>query len=111
MKGGEGVSAEERRAEIYEVLLAKGKTTVNALAEQFGVNERTIRRDIEALALTRPVETIQGRYGGGVKLADWYHPQRTRLCPEQMKLLRKLAPFLGIDDLAVLNSIIDQFAP
>ena len=105
------MSAEERRAEIYELILAKGMTTVNALAEQFSVNERTIRRDIETLALTRPVETIRGRYGGGVKLLDWYHPQRSRLCPEQIELLRKLAPSLSGKDLMVMNSIIDQFAP
>ena len=105
------MGAEERRAEIYELLLAKRQTTIDALSTQFGVNERTIRRDIEALALTRPIETVRGRYGGGVKIMDWYHPQRTRLCPEQMKLLRKLAPSLCGDDVAVLNSIIDQFAP
>ncbi len=43
--------------------------------------------------------------------SDWYHPTRTTLCPEQVALLKKLAPSLQGDDLAVLNSILSQFAP
>lgn len=45
------MGAEERRAEIYELLLAKRQTTIDALSAQFSVSERTIRRDIEALSL------------------------------------------------------------
>ena len=47
----------------------------------------------------------------GVKLADWYHPSKKTLAPEQMALLKKLAPSLEGNDLVIMNSIISQFAP
>ena len=81
------------------------------LASEFGVSEKTIRRDVEELMCSYPIETIRGRYGGGVKVSDWYRPTRSTLCPEQMALLKKLAPSLEGDDLAVINSILSQFAP
>lgn len=105
------MSTAERRNDIYALLKKRRMTTISALVSEFGVSERTIRRDVEELSLTYPIETVRGRYGGGVKLADWYQPHRTRLSPEQMELLRKLAPSLAGHDLAVMNSIIDQFAP
>ena len=100
----------ERREAIYAELRAKRHLTIGYLAEKYGVNERTIRRDVEELTLVYPIETVCGRYGGGVKLSDWYQPTRSTLCPEQMALLKKLAPSLAGNDLAVLNSIISQFA-
>ena len=111
MEGGVSMSTAERRNIIYAILKNRRMITIHELISEFGVSERTIRRDIKELTLTYPVETIRGRYGGGVKLADWYHPHRTHLSPEQMKLLKKLAPSLAGKDLTVMNSIIDQFAP
>jgi len=105
------VSPNERRNNIYAELRAQRHLTIDYLAEKYSVNEKTIRRDIDELTLTYPIETVRGRYGGGVKLSDWYHPTRTTLCPEQVALLKKLAPSLQGDDLAVLNSILTQFAP
>ena len=105
------MSPNERRNNIYAELRAQRHLTIDYLAEKYSVNEKTIRRDIDELTLTYPIETVRGRYGGGVKLSDWYHPTRTTLCPEQVALLKKLAPSLQVDDLAVLNSILTQFAP
>ena len=105
------MSPNERRNNIYAELRAQRHLNINYLAEKYSVNEKTIRRDIDELTLTYPIETVRGRYGGGVKLSDWYHPTRTTLCPEQVALLKKLAPSLQGDDLAVLNSILTQFAP
>ena len=101
----------ERRQAIWTVLCKRRHDTAANLASEFGVSQRTIWYDIEELMLTHPIETVCGRYGGGVKLPDWYHPTRTTLCPEQVALLKKLAPSLQGDDLAVLNSILSQFAP
>lgn len=105
------MSPNERRNNIYAELRAQRHLTIDYLAEKYSVNEKTIRRDIDELTLTYPIETVRGRYGGGVKLSDWYHPTRTTLCSEQVALLKKLAPSLQGDDLAVLNSILTQFAP
>lgn len=66
---------------------------------------------IDALTLSYPIETVRGRYGGGVKVSDWYHPTRRTLCPEQVALLKKMATSMSGSDLVTLNSIISQFAP
>lgn len=96
--------------EIYAELKAKRHLTIGYLANKYNVSERTIRRDVDELTLVYPIETVCGRYGGGIKLSDWYQPTRSTLCPEQMALLKKLAPSLQGQDLVVLNSIISQFA-
>lgn len=105
------MSPNERRQRLIEVLCQRRQDTMANLAEEFGVNERTIRRDIEALTLSYPLDTVCGRYGGGVKVADWYRLNRKTFTPEQAALLKKLAPSLQGDDLTVMNSIISQFAP
>ncbi len=105
------MTTNERRQQLLEVLCRRRHDTTENLAAEFGVSERTIRRDIEELTLSYPIETVCGRYGGGVKVADWYHLDRKTLSPEQTALLKKLAPSLQGNDLAVMNNIISQFAP
>ena len=75
------------------------------------MTERTIRTDIEILSCSYPIETVRGRYGGGVRVADWYHRDRKTLSPEQVDLLKRLAPGLAVQDLMTLNSIINTFGP
>lgn len=101
----------ERRTSILDALCIRRQDTVANLAEEFGVNEKTIRRDIEELACSYPIETVRGRYGGGVKVMDWYRRNQKTLSMEQASLLKKLAPGLKGHDLEVMNSIISQFAP
>ena len=105
----------ERREAIKQILNARRSEKIENLAAELNVSVRTIKYDIEALACSYPIESVRGRYNGGVKLADWYQPSRRSLCPEQVALLiallKKLAPTLTGDDLAVMNSIFAQFAP
>ena len=49
--------------------------------------------------------------GGGVKLAEWYQPQRTCLSPEQIEVLKRFASSASQEDRMRLNSILDQFGP
>lgn len=105
------MTATERREAILDVLSQRRNDQVKNLAEEFGVTERTIRTDLEVLACSYPIETVRGRYGGGVKVADWYHRDRKTLSPEQVDLLKRLAPGLAGQDLATLNSIINTFGP
>lgn len=62
----------ERRHAILRVLCRRRHETLANLAAEFGVSERTIRRDIEILSLTEPLYTQPGRYGGGVYVTDGY---------------------------------------
>ncbi|EOC99345.1 HTH domain-containing protein [Caldisalinibacter kiritimatiensis] len=100
----------ERRMEIIEVLCKRRQDTMANLAFEFGVSTRTIRNDIDILSLSYPIETIRGRYGGGVKVADGYYLNRKYLKPEQQELLERLRASLSGNDLAVINSILKDFA-
>ena len=105
------MSVQDRRQDIWMALQQRRHDTIQHLATEFNVSPRTIRYDIEALSLSYPIETVCGRYGGGIKVSDWYQPNRKTLSPEQMALLKKLAPSLEGEDLIIMNSIISQFAP
>ena len=106
------MTAAERRDLLMATLRKERKASIGNFAAVCGCNERTIRRDIEALSASGfPVETTRGRYDGGVKLADWYQPHRTTLCPEQLEVLRRLMTSAQPEDRMILGSILDQFGP
>ena len=97
------MSANERRKQILDLLCQRRRDTVQNLATEFGV-------DIEELTLTYPLETVRGRYGGGVKMADWYFQDRPKLSPKQTALLKRLAVGLHGEDLDEMNQILARFA-
>ena len=99
------MDAVERRQQILELLCQRRKDTMQNLAAELGVSERTIRRDVEILTRSYPLETVCGRYGGGVRVADWYHLDRQRMSPRQTALLRRLAADLRGEDLEVMEQI------
>lgn len=104
------MTAIERREAILDALCVRRQEQVSNLAEEFGVNERTIRRDLLELGCSYPIETTRGN-GGGVKIADWYHRDRRYLSPEQADVLKRLISLAEGHDLDVLNGILNQFAP
>ena len=57
-----------------------------------------------------PIETVRGRYGGGVRVADGYYLGRKYLKPNQQELLKRLSENLTGEDLATMNSILSEFA-
>ena len=110
------MSPSERRQKLLEVLCLRRHDTCENLAREFHVCQRTIRYDIETLMCSYPIETVCGRYGGGVKVAEGYYlnhkfAKHSALSPEQTALLRKLRSQLTGDDFDTLNSILIQFAP
>ncbi len=105
------MSPNERRQALIELLCHRRHDTYENLAQEFGVSKRTIRYDIEILTLSYPIETVSGRYGGGVKVAEWYLLKRKTLKPEQSALLLKIAKSLNTEDISVLNSILSDFGP
>ena len=110
VKGGESVRNNNRHQQIINLLCQRRSDTVQNLAAELGVCERTIRRDIEELTLTYPLETVRGRYGGGVRMADWYFQDRPKLSPKQTALLKRLAVGLHGEDLDEMNQILARFA-
>ena len=100
----------ERRQEIMETLCHRRQETMANLAFEFGVSIRTIRNDIDILSLSYPLETVRGRYGGGVRVMDGFYMNRKYLKPEQRELLMRLSADLSGKDLAVMNGILQEFA-
>lgn len=101
----------ERREAILDTLCVRREEKVKNLAAEYGVSERTIRTDLEVLGCSYPIETVRGRYGGGVKIADWYHRNRSYFSTEQADLLVRLAKSLEGRDLEVMDGILSKFAP
>ncbi len=105
------MSNAERRLQVLGVLCLRRHDTYDNLAHEFNVCKRTIRYDVAALMCEYPVETVCGRYGGGVKVKDDYFPYRKALNSKQLDLLIRLSALLDGDDLATMSSIIFQLAP
>ncbi len=80
----------ERRSRILKLLLKRRNETITNLADEFGVSERTIRRDIEILSLDAPLYTQCGRYGGGVYVVEGYYPDKPYISAGESELLYKL---------------------
>lgn len=99
-----------------EVLCLRRYDTCANLAHEFHVCQRTIRYDIEALMCSYPIETVCGRFGGGIRVMDgyYYHYKSSAdkvLNSKQTALLRRMRKQLADDDRDTLNSILVQFAP
>ncbi len=105
------MAAMERREAILDVLCQRKHDQIKNLAKEFDVSERTIRTDIEALSCSYPIETVRGRYGGGVKIAEGYRRDRKILSSKQVALLKRLATDLEGQDLETMNSILTSFSP
>ncbi len=101
-------NALERRQQILEVLCERRHESVENLAYEFGVHERTIRRDIENLSLSYPIYTTQG-VGGGVYIMDGFKLGRKYLNTEEALLLEKILPQLKVNDRAIMMAILEKF--
>ncbi len=104
------MGANERRMAIWETLCYRRQDTVVHLAAEFNVSRRTIYYDVEFLSIIYPIESIRGRYYGGVKISDWYIPNPNIYTPAQMELLLRLAKSLKGKDAVIMSSIIKKHA-
>ena len=105
------MDAHERRQSLLEQLCRELHATYDYLAQLFGVSKRTIQNDIMVLTANYPIETVCGRYGGGIRLMDGYHLDPKRLTADETNLLKRLATTLYGDDLVLMNGIITRLAP
>lgn len=111
------MGATERRNAIMQALGRRRYDKISNLASEFGVSERTIRRDIEILSLTEPIRTEAGRYSGGVYVLDSYYKSKKYLNSSQISALQKVlyysnhmgAAFLSAEDVEALQDILTDF--
>lgn len=102
-------SALDRRQEILERLSDRRFDTIANLMAEFHVSRSTIKRDIDVLSCSYPLETVRGN-GGGVRVADGYYVGRRYLRPEQEALLRELMPGLQPGQQETMKGILAAFA-
>ena len=102
------MSANERRAEIMRIMVARRQESMQVLARELGVTDRTIRADILALTAEYPLETVRGN-GGGVRIADWSHPHKNILSREQISVLEQLFPQADEEQKRVLDQMLREY--
>lgn len=105
------MSQAERRMQLLYVLCLRRHDTYDNLAREFNVCKRTIRYDIAALVCKYPIETVCGRYGGGVWVKDNYFPYRKTLDKDQIEVLARVGAEQNSKDQAIISSIIFQLSP
>ena len=101
---------QERRIAIWRSLCCHRSLTVAHLAAEYGVSVRTIYYDVQKLSLIYPIETVRGRYTGGIKIPDWYKQNPNLYTPAELEFLLKLKANMTGNDLALMNSIIERFS-
>lgn len=102
------MSANERRAEIMRIMVARRQENMQVLAAELGVTDRTIRNDILVLTAEYPLETSRGN-GGGVRIADWYHPHKNILSQEQISVLEQFMDKADDEQKRVLDQMLREY--
>lgn len=102
------MTANERRAELMRILVARRAESAPQLARELGVHVNTIQRDIIALTADYPLETRTGN-GGCVYLPDWYHPHRNILSEEQAQTLTQLLESANEQQAKVLREMLLEY--
>lgn len=86
----------ERRVDIWEKLRRRKQDTVSNLASEFGVSERTIRRDLECLVIEHPIITRSGRYGGvfvlDTAIPGYFSREQVAVLQKTLEALRQSMP-------------------
>ena len=111
------MGASERRNAIMRLLCRRRHETVVNIAAEFGVSERTIRRDIEILSLSEPIYTQSGRYGGGVYVTENYSMDRMYFTDQEAIVFMKLIKYINTrdsgdfsaDDIITINNIAREY--
>ena len=101
-------STAERRQMILQALCERRSELAENLAVEFGVTVRTIYNDIEILAYSYPIYTVQG-VGGGIHIMDGFRLGMKYLTETQCELLERLLETQEGETKEILHSIIKTF--
>ncbi len=66
------------------------------------------RNDILVLTAEYSLETSRGN-GGGVRIADWYHPHKNILSQEQISVLEQLMDKADDEQKRVLDQMLREY--
>lgn len=98
----------ERRQEILYFISDRRKLTLREIADEFQISIATVKRDIQILTCSYPIESIQGN-GGGVRAMDGWYANKRYLTDSQEKALEDVLNGLQ-PDMDMLQSILTAFA-
>ena len=93
----------ERRVDIVQTLENCRKETIPNLAAKYGVSERTIAYDIDALTANHLIEPVRGKYGG-VRLVQKSY--QNTLSYREQEFLLKLLPSLNEQDSQEMRALL-----
>lgn len=102
------MESKDRRRAILNALCQRRFDTKRNLAYEFGVDYRTITRDVYQLSQNYPIYTTSGK-GGGVYIEESYNRNKEYLSNEEEALLRKLHKTLSGEEAETMMSIIKIF--
>lgn len=103
------MKALERRQALMKALNNRRHDKICNLAFEFGVNERTIRRDIDELSLSFPIYTDCSRNRAGVYVQEGYYLETEYLKKEEQELLERYAAQATGEEKKKLNAILKRF--
>lgn len=92
-----------RRWKLLRKLCERRYETIQQLAAELEVSERTIRRDVDELSETEGIYTQTGRYGGGVYVLPEYDLLKPYATDEQLAVLHKLFEAAEKSEICVLT--------
>ena len=101
-------SAIERRQRIVEILNMRRSEQLENLANELNVSKSTIRRDIEVLSCSYPIDTKKGT-GGCVYVQDGFDLYERYLTAKQFEVLERLKETATSEDVKVLETIMKSF--
>ena len=104
------MTVEERRQKIIRILYRRGHETISNLAQELGVSERTVLRDIYMLSEKEPIYTQTGRYSGGVYIMPEYYPSAFYFKDHELQILQQIVVIVeGYCKEKTDNSVLKQF--
>ena len=111
------MSAMERRFDMIKYLCKIRYATMPTLAKKYGVDVRTIKRDIDIIGDTIPLKTKAGRFDGGVYVMEEYYWDIVYMEENEIALLKRIREVaicgitlnLDANEILILDSIITTY--
>lgn len=104
----------ERHMKILKILCQRRFENIKNLSHEFGVSERTIRRDLELLSLDHAIYTKKGKYGG-IYTLDTFNMDRMYMEQYELDVLKKISSalrnskILNHEEKDILDNIIFDY--
>ena len=104
----------KRRIQLLKLLCKSKNEKTSHLASEFGVSDRTIRRDIQLLDLLYPIYTKQGK-NGGIRIKEGTFAEGSCFQDKVLLIMKSKQKrgtcLLSSDEIECLIYIVSEFTP